>query len=49
MGWIQGTAYQTHNLPSGQLKLAQSMLDMLPAELAGISKPEKQATECLLY
>ncbi|KAF8331816.1 hypothetical protein F5887DRAFT_1286797 [Amanita rubescens] len=29
------------------LKLAQSVLDMLPAELTGISKPEERATEYL--
>ncbi|KAF8343282.1 107-domain-containing protein [Amanita rubescens] len=32
-------------LASGRLKLAQSVLDMLPAKLASISEPEERATE----
>ena len=34
---------------SGRIKLAQSVLDMLPAQLAGISEPEERATEYLDY
>ncbi|KAF8344763.1 hypothetical protein F5887DRAFT_1159326 [Amanita rubescens] len=36
-------------LVSGRLKLAHSVLDMLPAELAGISEPEERATKYLHY
>ena len=34
---------------SGLIKLAQSVLEMLPAEPAGISEPEERATEYLHY
>jgi hypothetical protein len=34
---------------SGRIKLAQSVLELLPAQLAGISEPEERATEYLHY